>query len=78
MGLDRDVKLGVLEKVGVNEPVSWCSRMVITPKTNGSPRRVIDFTPVNKNAPRQLHHTKSPSNIVMGVPGKTVKTVLDN
>ena len=77
-GLDRDVQLGVLEKVGVNEPVMWCSRMVITPKTDGSPRRVIDFTPVNKHAPRQLHHTKSPFQIVTAVPGNTVKTVLDN
>ena len=78
MGLDRDVQLGVLEKVEVNVPVSWCSRMVITPKSDGSPRRVIDFNPINKNAPRQLHHTKSPYNIVIGVPWNTVKTVLDN
>ena len=37
-GLDRDVRLGVLEKVPVNDPVTWCSRMVITPKPDGSPR----------------------------------------
>jgi hypothetical protein len=29
-GLDRDERLGVLERVSVNEPVGWCSRMVIT------------------------------------------------
>ena len=77
-GLDRDEKLGVLEKVPVNEPVTWCSRMVITPKSDGSPRRVIDFGPLNRNAPRQPHHTRSPHTIAMSVPDNVVKTVLDN
>ena len=77
-GLDRDEALGVIEKVGVNVPVTWCSRMLITPKANGQPRRVIDFTPVNKHAPRQLHHTKSPYVIATSVPRNQVKTVLDN
>ena len=27
--LERDVALGVLEKVGPNTPVTWCSRMVV-------------------------------------------------
>ena len=57
-GLNRDVKLGVLEPVPVNEAARWCSRMVVTPKPDGSPRRVIDFGPVNKNAPHQPHHTQ--------------------
>ena len=26
--LDKDVKLGILEKVPVGEPVQWCTRMV--------------------------------------------------
>ena len=30
-GLDRDVALGVLEKVPVNTPVEWLHRMVIAP-----------------------------------------------
>ena len=77
-GLDRDVRLGVLEKVPVNEAVRWCSRMVITAKHDGTPRRVIDFGPLNKNAPRQTHHTKSPYSIASAIPGNTVKTVLDN
>jgi hypothetical protein len=38
-GLDRDVKLGVLEPVPVGEPVTWCHRMVICAKKNGKPRR---------------------------------------
>ena len=49
-GLDRDEALGVIQKVPVNTPVQWCSRMLVASKTNGDPRRVIDFTPVNKHA----------------------------
>ena len=58
-GLDRDERLGVIEKVPVNTPVKWCSRMVVTPKTDGTPRRVIDFSPINRHAPRQLHTHKA-------------------
>lgn len=77
-GLDRDVRLGVIEKVPVNQPVEWLSLMVITPKHDGSPRRVVDHSHVNKHAPRQTHHTKSSFNIATSIPGGTVKTVLDN
>ena len=77
-GLDRDEALGVIKKVDLNTPVTWCSRMFVTPKSDGTPRRVIDFTPVNKHAPRQLHHTWSPYLIATSVPPNQVKTVLDN
>jgi hypothetical protein len=30
--LDRDVRLGILEKVDINSPVRWLSRMLITMK----------------------------------------------
>ena len=36
-GLDRDERLGVIEKVPVNVPVTWCSRMLITAKSDGNP-----------------------------------------
>ena len=77
-GLERDEKLGVVEKVPVNEPVVWCSRMLVTPKHDGTPRRVIDYTQLNKHAPRQTHHTRSPFHIAVTVPGNTFKSVLDN
>ena len=76
-GLDRDVRLGVLEKVTVNDPVSWCSRMVITAKHDGSPRRVVDYTALNKHAPRQTFHTESPWSIVSSIPPNKIKSVLD-
>ena len=36
--LDRDVQLGILEKVNVNSPVKWLSQMIVTMNKDGSPR----------------------------------------
>ena len=41
--LDRDVCLGILEKVNLNTPVKWLSRMMVTMKKDGSPHRIIDY-----------------------------------
>ena len=38
-GLDRDVAIGVLEKVPAGTPTTWCHKMVCVPKKDGSPRR---------------------------------------
>ena len=76
-GLERDVRLGVLERVPLNTPDTWCSRMHITPKADGSPRRLVDFRPLNIHAPRQTHHTESPWSITAAIPPNTVKSVLD-
>ena len=76
-GLDRDVRLGVIERVPVNVPVTWCSRMFTPPKHDGSPRRVVAFQEVNEHCPRQTHHTRSPWQIASSIPPKKCKTVLD-
>lgn len=76
-GIERDVALGVIEPVPVNTPDTWTSRMVITAKHDGSPRRVVDFQPVNQHAPRQTHHTPSAWNIVSSIPAGKVKSVVD-
>ena len=75
--LERDVKLGVLEKVAPNTPVTWCSRMVVTSKTDGSPRRTVDLQPQNKHSVRQTHHVQSPFHLAVSVPQNTKKTVTD-
>ena len=31
-GLDRDVSLGIIEKLPVNTPTEWCARMVLVEK----------------------------------------------
>ena len=51
--------------------------MVVTPKQDGSPRRVIDYVHLNRHAPRQTHHTEAPWAIAAAVPSDTVKSVLD-
>ena len=35
-GLDRDVRLGVLEPVPIGQPVTWCHRMVVCAKKTAS------------------------------------------
>ena len=75
--LDRDVALGVLEKVGPNTPVTWCSRMVITAKSNGTPRRTVDLQPQNKHSARQTHHTAAPFRLAEQIPSNVKKTITD-
>ena len=76
-GLDRDVALGVLEMVPLGTPVTWCHRMVICTKKNGSLRRTIDFQPLNAHATRETHHCPSPFHQARAVPRNTRKTILD-
>ncbi|XP_064400425.1 uncharacterized protein LOC135346657 [Halichondria panicea] len=61
-GLDRDVRLGVLEQVPIGAPVTWCHRMVICAKKTGKPRRTIDFSP-STHMPPGKHTTHSPPSI---------------
>ena len=75
--LDRDVRLGVIEKVPVGTPDTWCQRMMIVGKSNGEPRRVIDFQPLNTHATRETHHTKSPYHQARDVPRQMKKSVFD-
>ena len=75
--LERDVAIGVLEKVDANTPVTWCSRMVVSAKADGSPRRTVDLQPLNRQAVRQTHHVQSPFHLADKVPQNTKKTVTD-
>lgn len=76
-GLDRDVRLGVIEPVPIGEPVTWCHRMVICAKKNGTPRRTIDLQPLNAFATRETHHTQSPFHQARSIPQGKKKTVFD-
>ena len=75
--LQRDVDLGVLEKVGPNVPVTWCARMVIQRKHNGDPRRTIDFQKLNEACKRQTHHTAPPLQQAHTIPHNTLKSTND-
>ena len=55
-GLNRDVKLGVIEPVPFNDPGKWCHHMVICPKKNGQLRRTINQN-LNTYTTRDTHHS---------------------
>ena len=73
----RDEALGVIERVPIGEPVEWCHRMVVTRKHDGSPRRTVDLSPLNKHCKRETHNSEAPFHIVRRVPRRTWKTVTD-
>ena len=76
-GLDRDEAIGVIEKVPSGTPTTWCHRMVVVPKKDNTPRRTVNFQPLNQYSTRQTHHTVSPFHQATMVPAGTKKTVLD-
>ena len=76
-GLDRDVRLGVLEPVPIGQPVTWLHHMVICAKKDGTPRRTIDFQPLNFHATRETHHTQHPFHQARSIPNGKKKTVFD-
>jgi len=75
--LIRDVRLGVLECVPFGEPVGWCHRMVVTRKQDGSPRRTVDLSPLNKYCKRETCATDTPFKLARRIPKGTFKTVTD-
>ena len=75
--LDRDVRLGILEKVDINSPVKWLSRMLVVMKKDGSPRGIIDYKNLNNAIPRQTNITKSPFMCASACPPRKMKLILD-
>ena len=75
--LKRDEALGVIERIPYGELVSWCHRMVVTRKHNGTPRRTVDLSPLNKHCKRETFPTESPFHLARRVPKGTWKTVSD-
>ena len=76
--LDGDVAMGVLETVPANTPTKWLHRMVLTPKKDGSPRRTVDLSPLNKVSMRHTHHTRSPFHLASSIPPNQKKTTIDS
>ena len=75
--LEDDVNLGVLERVPHGQPSLWCHRMVAIRKPDGSPRRTVDMSILNKACLRETHHVKPPFQQARSIPQKTWKTVTD-
>ena len=75
--LIRDETLGVIERVPYGAPVTWCHRMVVTRKHDGSPRRTVDLSPLNKYCQQETFAMESPFHLACRVPKGTWKTVMD-
>ena len=73
----RDEALGVIERVPYGEPVTWCHRIVVTRKHDGSPRRTVDLSPLNKYCKRETFAMESPFHLARRIPMDTWKTVTD-
>ncbi len=69
----RDEVLGVIERVPYGEQVTLCHCMVITRKHDGSPRRTVDLSPLNKYCQRETFANESPFHLASCIPkDKTV------
>ena len=75
--LDADVRLGVIEEVGLNVAQTWCSPMHVVAKHNGEPRRVVDFTRLNKACSRQTHVGSTPFDLANKVPAGHLMSTMD-
>ena len=75
--LVRDEALGVIERVPIGVPVTWCHRMVVTRKHDGTPRRTVDLSPLNKFCTRETFPAEAPFHLARRVPGMTWKSVTD-
>ena len=73
----RDEALGVIERVPHGVEVTWCHRMVVTRKHDGTPRRTVDLSPLNKYCKRETFPSEAPFHLARRVPGETWKTVTD-
>ena len=73
----RDEALGVIERVPLGTPVTWCHRMVVTRKHDGTPRRTVDLSPLNRYCTRETFPAEAPFHLARRVPGDTWKTVTD-
>ena len=75
--LNRDVLLGVLEKMLENTPFTWQSYMHLVPKKDRSCRRTVDLWPLNEATYHQTHLTESPFVQASRIPAGTWKSTVD-
>ena len=75
--LDADVRLGVIEKVEPNTPTTWCHRAIWVRKSDGTPRRVVDFQALNRYCSRDTHHVVPPFKQARVIPPGTFRSVTD-
>ena len=67
--LDNAVKMGILENVsGKKNHDLWLAPMIVVPKKDNSPRRVIDFSLLNKYCKRSAEVTLDTNRMATAVP----------
>ena len=69
--IERGIRLGVLERVPLNTPVTWCSRMHIVAKMNGELRGFVDLQPVNAASRRHTHYVEPPYSQARSIPSNS-------
>ena len=75
--IEADVTKGILEKVPVSKPDSWCSRMVIQERRNARARRTRVLSHLSKHGLDKTHITSSAATIAMRIPGQKLKSTLE-
>jgi hypothetical protein len=75
--LDRDTRIGTIEPVPQGTPVTWCSRMIVVPKHDGTPRGTVDLQILNASKKRETHHNPPAYHQVSVIPPNMLKTTLD-
>ena len=75
--LKQDVAMGVIEPVPPGVPTTWQARMTVVAKSDGSPRRAIDFRNLNKHCQRETHHVVPPYKQARLIPAGGFRTVTD-
>ena len=71
----RDETFSILEKVPHDEPSQRCHYVKITRKYDGTLRRTVDLSPLNKFHKREIFASKTPFHLACRIQGRTWKTV---
>lgn len=58
--LKKEGQTRIIELILVGTSTTWCSRKVVVPKENRSPRHMVDLQKVNVITMRETHPTPSP------------------
>ena len=67
--------IGVITKVTV--PSSWCTGMVVVPKSNGTVRICVDLRPLNESVLREPHHVPTVNETLAQLSGAAVFSKVD-
>jgi hypothetical protein len=67
----------VIERVPYGEPVTWCHRMVVRRKHDGTPRHMVDLSPLNRQCKRETQASETPFHLARRIPRQTWKSVTD-